>query len=120
MRFTDLVLALPALLVAIVLLGVFGGGYAVAVAVLVLFMAPYDIRIIRGATLEQRGLPYVDAARTTGLGQWQIMLRHIWPNSCPSSSRTRSSTSPTAWCRCRRSRSSGWAWRRERPTGGAC
>lgn len=83
MRCVDAVYALPSLLVAIVLLGVLGGGYYAAVAVLVVLTAPSDIRIIRGATLEQRNLPYVDAARTTGLGPGRIMLRHIWPNLLP-------------------------------------
>jgi peptide/nickel transport system permease protein len=83
MRTVDLVLSLPSLLVAIVLLGIVGGGYAGAVLVLILFMAPYDTRLIRGATLEQRSLPYVDAARTTGIGPVRIAVRHIWPNIVP-------------------------------------
>lgn len=83
MRVVDLMYALPGLLVAIVLLGVLGGGYWVAVAVLIALTTPYDTRLIRGATLEQRGLPYVDAARTVGRPPWRIMLRHIWPNILP-------------------------------------
>lgn len=83
MRGVDLMYALPALLVAIVLLGVLGGGYWVAVAVLVVLTAPGDTRIIRGAALEQRNLPYVDAARTLGLSSRRIMYRHIWPNLLP-------------------------------------
>jgi peptide/nickel transport system permease protein len=83
MRGVDLLYALPALLVAIVLLGVLGGGYWVAVAVLVVLTAPSDTRIIRGGTLEQRTLPYVDAARTLGLSSRQVMFRHIWPNLLP-------------------------------------
>jgi peptide/nickel transport system permease protein len=82
-RAVDLMYALPALLVAIVLVGVFGGGYYMAVALLVLIGAPSDIRIVRGATLEQRPLPYVDAARTLGLSSWRIMFRHILPNLIP-------------------------------------
>lgn len=83
MRTVDLLYSLPGLLVAIVALGVFGGGYWVAVGVLVLLTAPYDTRLIRGATLGQRGLPYVDAARTLGLSSRRIMFRHIWPNVVP-------------------------------------
>jgi len=83
MRVVDLMYALPGLLVAIVLLGVLGGGYWVAVAVLIALTVPYDTRLVRGATLEQRGLPYVDAAQTVGRSPWRIMLRHIWPNILP-------------------------------------
>lgn len=83
MRVVDLMYALPGLLMAIVVVGILGGGYWNAVLLLTIFYAPTDIRIIRGATLEQRGLPYVEAARTLGLPQWRIMVRHIWPNLLP-------------------------------------
>jgi peptide/nickel transport system permease protein len=83
MRWTDLIYALPALLVAIVVVGVIGGGYARAVALLVLLYSPVDTRIVRAATLEQRSRPYVEAARTMGLSAGRIMFRHIWPNVLP-------------------------------------
>jgi peptide/nickel transport system permease protein len=83
MRWTDLVYALPALLVAIVVVGVIGGGYARAVALLVILYSPVDTRIVRAATLEQRGRPYVEAARAMGLPARRIMARHIWPNVVP-------------------------------------
>jgi len=82
-RVVDLVWALPGLLVAIVIVGVLGGGYFVAVAFLTVLLCPEDVRLIRGATLAQRGLPYVEAARTLGLGDWRIMIRHILPNLVP-------------------------------------
>ena len=83
MRWVDLMWALPGLLVAIVVVGVLGGGYYLSVALLILLTAPYDTRIVRGATLEQRALPYVEAARTLGLSSRRIMLKHIWPNVLP-------------------------------------
>lgn len=83
MRWVDLMYALPGLLVAIVVLGTIGGGYWVAVAVLVVLTIPYDTRLIRGATLEQRSLPYVEAAQALGLGRRRIMFWHIWPNLLP-------------------------------------
>jgi peptide/nickel transport system permease protein len=83
MRTADLVYALPALLVAIVVVGVLGGGYFRAVALLVILYAPFDTRIVRGATLEQRSRPYVEAARALGLSRRRIMFGHIWPNVLP-------------------------------------
>lgn len=83
MRVADILYSLPGLLVAVVTLGILGGGYWVAVGVLVILTAPYDTRLIRGATLEQRGLPYVDAAKSLGLSGPRIMGRHIWPNVLP-------------------------------------
>jgi len=83
MRGADLVYSLPALLVAIVVVGVLGGGYYRAVGLLVFLYAPFDTRIVRGATLEQRSLPYVEAARMIGLSSRRIMFLHIWPNVLP-------------------------------------
>ena len=83
MRTVDLMYALPPLLVAIVIGGVVGGGYWVAVAILVVLFSPYDARLIRGAALEQRNLPYVEASRTLGLSSARIMARHVWPNLLP-------------------------------------
>ncbi len=83
MRIVDIGYALPPLLVAIVVAGVVSGGYWVAVAVLVVLSSPYDIRVIRAVTLEQRQLPYVEAARILGLTRRRIMVRHILPNVVP-------------------------------------
>jgi peptide/nickel transport system permease protein len=83
MRLVDLGYALPPLLVALVIAGVVGGGYWIGVAVLLVLFSPYDVRIIRSVALEQRGLPYVEAARTLGLSRAWIMTRHILPNVVP-------------------------------------
>jgi peptide/nickel transport system permease protein len=83
MRAVDLVYALPALLVAIVVVGVLGGGYYLAVGILLFLFMPFDTRLIRGATLEQRTKAYVEAAQTLGLSRRRIMFLHIWPNVLP-------------------------------------
>ncbi|MCP9485965.1 MAG: ABC transporter permease [Gaiellaceae bacterium MAG52_C11] len=83
MRWVDLMYALPGLLVAIVLVGVLGSSYVLAVVVLLVLTSPFDTRIVRGATLEQRPLAYVEAARTLGLPGRTIMFRHIFPNILP-------------------------------------
>jgi peptide/nickel transport system permease protein len=41
------------------------------------------VRIIRGAALEQRSLPYIEAARTLGVPRWRIMYLHVWRNVSP-------------------------------------
>jgi peptide/nickel transport system permease protein len=83
MRIADFLFALPALLVAIVVVGVLGGGYYRAVILLVLLFCPLDARLVRAATLEQRSRAYVEAARTLGLSRRRIIFRHIWPNVLP-------------------------------------
>ncbi|GAA5038414.1 ABC transporter permease [Microbacterium fluvii] len=79
-RWTDLLLALPVLLAAIVVSGLFGGGYWVTVALLVLLFSPSDIRIVRAGVLEQSARPYIEAARMLSLSRWRVMFRHILPN----------------------------------------
>jgi peptide/nickel transport system permease protein len=83
MRVVDLMFSLPALLIAIVVVGVIGGGYFLVVALLTVLMAPGDVRLIRGATLEQRPSAYVEAAETMGLSQRTIMRSQIWPVIAP-------------------------------------
>jgi peptide/nickel transport system permease protein len=83
MRWTDLMFSLPALLVAIVVTGVVGGGYLLAVLTLVVLFSPGDTRVVRAAVLEQRQRPYVEAARLSNLRDRTIALRYIWPNIAP-------------------------------------
>ncbi|MEV4250786.1 ABC transporter permease [Streptosporangium canum] len=83
MRVTDLMIALPGLLVLIVLVGIVGGGYGWSVAAMVVLYTPFDTRVIRSLVLAQRELAYVEAARTLGLSSRTIMFRHILPNLAP-------------------------------------
>jgi peptide/nickel transport system permease protein len=83
MRVVDLMWSVPGLLVAIVVVGVIGGGYWIAVGVLIILTAPWDVRLIRGATLEQRPRPYVEAVRALGLPPRTVMAKHIFPNVVP-------------------------------------
>jgi peptide/nickel transport system permease protein len=83
MRVVDLVASVPALLAAIVSVGILGGGYWIGIALLVVLGIPGDTRIVRAGTLAQRNLPYVEAATTLGLPRWRVMVRHIWPNIWP-------------------------------------
>ncbi|MGS4947125.1 ABC transporter permease [Meridianimarinicoccus sp. RP-17] len=83
MRGVDIILALPGPLIAIVVVGVTGGGYWTAVSVLiVLFVAP-DTRIVRSAVLVQRSQPYIEAARIQNIPRHRILFVHILPNVMP-------------------------------------
>jgi len=83
MRWVDFMFALPGPLVAIVVVGVVGGGYWTAVAALVALFVPADTRIVRSAVLAQRPLPYIEAARTLGISKARILFVHILPNVLP-------------------------------------
>lgn len=82
-RLADLIYSLPALLIAIVVVGVVGGGYWMTALVLLFLTVPYEIRLCRSAAIVQVRLPYIDAARTLGLSSSRIMFRHILPNIMP-------------------------------------
>jgi ABC-type dipeptide/oligopeptide/nickel transport system permease subunit len=82
-RLVDLGFALPALPLVVVIIGVLGSSYPVAVGVFVLFSIPNEIRLCRSATLSQVGLSYIDAARTLGLSNRRIVARHLLPNIMP-------------------------------------
>jgi peptide/nickel transport system permease protein len=80
MRWVDVMWSIPSLLLLIVLAGAIGASYWPAVGILVILTAPFDARVVRGATLEQVPRPYVEAAKTLGVPDRRIMLSHIWPN----------------------------------------
>jgi ABC-type dipeptide/oligopeptide/nickel transport system permease subunit len=82
-RTADLIWSLPALLVAVVVIGVVHGGYWLTVLVIAFLSLPHSIRLARSASLVQARLPYIDAARTLGLRRVEVMWRHVLPNIFP-------------------------------------
>lgn len=82
-RFADLIYALPSIIVAIVVVGVIDGGYWTVALVLTFLSIAYQIRIVRSAALAQVTLPYVEAARTSGLSNSRTILAHVLPNIVP-------------------------------------
>lgn len=76
---TDVLLAMPGLLTAILIVGVFGGGARNMILAIGVIYLPRFARIARGSTLEVRGLPYVDAARLSGTKPLPLVIRHILP-----------------------------------------
>jgi peptide/nickel transport system permease protein len=82
-RWADLLMALPAVLLAIVIAGIVGGGYWVTVAIMIVLFSPSDVRLIRAGVLEQKALPYVESARVLRLPAWRIMFGQILPNVAP-------------------------------------
>ena len=82
-RFLDVVYALPPLLVAIVTVGVLGGGFGLALVVLAVLHVPAGYRTMRAASLAQRSLPYVEAVHVLGRSRVYIMVKHVLPNIRP-------------------------------------
>jgi len=79
-RFTDLMLAFPALIFALLLLAAFGSSVPVVVVALAVTTAPGVMRIARAAALEVVDLPYVEAARARGERIHYVLGREILPN----------------------------------------
>lgn len=82
-RFSDLVLALPVILVAIVVVGIFGSGYWTLVVLLIVLFLPSDLKIVRSEVVVEAGKPYVEAARLLGVRGPGVLVRHILPNIAP-------------------------------------
>ncbi len=81
-RITDVFFGLPLLLAAIVLMQVLHDRTVwTVIAILALFGWPQVARIARGAVLEVRASDYILAAKALGLTRFQILLRHVLPNS---------------------------------------
>ncbi|SNQ46319.1 dipeptide transporter; membrane component of ABC superfamily [Frankia canadensis] len=81
MRVTDMVLALPPLLVALVVIAVLGSGTVnVLVAIGVAFVPPYA-RMVRAEVMLVRRSGYVEAAVGLGLRRRVLVVRHVLPNA---------------------------------------
>jgi len=81
MRFVDVLLAIPSLLLALAIVTALGfGTINVAIAVGV-GLTPGFARITRAEVLRVKTLPYVEAARSSGAGRGRILVRHVLPNS---------------------------------------
>jgi peptide/nickel transport system permease protein len=79
----DILFAFPGILLAVMAATVFGAGlWAAAIALAVAYM-PYVARVLRGAALKERSLPYVAALEVQGASGATICLRHIVPNVLP-------------------------------------
>jgi peptide/nickel transport system permease protein len=83
MRVVDLQLSFPAILVALVLLSVFGRGVDKVVIALVLVQWAYYARTVRGSALVEKRREYIEAARCLALPRSRIVFRHLLPNCLP-------------------------------------
>ena len=83
MRITDVFLAFPGIVLALVFIAILGQGRAEMQWIMLAYGflgIPYYARLIRGSVLQARQLPYIDAAKVAGAGNWRIMFKHVLPN----------------------------------------
>jgi ABC-type dipeptide/oligopeptide/nickel transport system permease subunit len=82
-RLIDAMLCFPPIILAILIVAVFGVGLWNAALAVGLSGIPRFARIIRAATLSLAARDFVEAARALGAGRIRIVLRHLLPNLTP-------------------------------------
>jgi len=80
-RTIEVLFAFPALLLALLLVSVFGPGMGVLILAVGLGTAPGYARIIRGQVLAVRNAPYIDAAVALGHTPLRVLRQHVVPNA---------------------------------------
>ncbi len=83
MRFTEFFQTIPSFALAIVLLAIFQPSLAFVIIAISIVSWPPVARLVRGEVLSLRTREFVEAASLSGLGNLQIILRHILPNALP-------------------------------------
>jgi peptide/nickel transport system permease protein len=82
-RVLDILIAFPALVLALVIAQGLGQSELHVIWALSAFGIPAVGRVVRGATLTMRGLPYMTAAKLSGTRNWRVIARHVLPNVLP-------------------------------------
>jgi peptide/nickel transport system permease protein len=80
MRFTDLFLAFPSLLLALAISASLGKTLEATAIAIVITWWPYYVRVTRGEVLSVKHQPYIVAARASGVREGRIVLRHVLRN----------------------------------------
>jgi peptide/nickel transport system permease protein len=81
MRPVDLLLALPALLLAVALIAIIGPGSLIALIAIAVIYLPILARVVRGSTLVVSSREFIDASKARGGSGRSIVTRHVLPNA---------------------------------------
>ena len=80
MRFADIQLALPFILLAITFIAIVGGGLANTIILLIVSQWVQYARLVRGSVLTLREREFILSARAIGVKDWRIIVQHLLPN----------------------------------------
>jgi ABC-type dipeptide/oligopeptide/nickel transport system permease subunit len=83
MRPLDIFFAFPRIILAIALAAALGAGMTSVMLALMIGLIPYITRVAYGAVRAAKNLSYVEAARSCGAREWQIVWHEILPNILP-------------------------------------
>ena len=81
MRFVDIMLSFPTVVLAIVIAAFWGGSLTTAIFAMAITWWPYYARLVRGVAVSVRERPYVRAAESIGTSKTKQIFRHILPGS---------------------------------------
>lgn len=81
MRFIDILMAFPYVLLAIAIIAALGPGLLNAMIAISIVGIPYYARIVRGTVLSLRELEYIEAQKALGSSNMRILFKHILPNA---------------------------------------
>ena len=81
MRATDMLMAFPTLLLALIIVTALGGTLMNEILAIGVALTPNFVRLARSLTLSIREQDYIMAARAIGTGQLRVMVRHVFPNA---------------------------------------
>ena len=81
MRFSDLVLCFPPIILALAIAAALGIGTTNTIIAILVVWWPKFTRLARSLVLQQRAREYVEAALAGGYGPGRILMRHIIPNA---------------------------------------
>ncbi len=81
MRFIDILMAFPYVLLAIAIIAALGPGLLNAMIAISIVGIPYYARIVRGTVLSLREQEYIEAQRALGSSNMRILFKHILPNA---------------------------------------
>jgi peptide/nickel transport system permease protein len=80
MRFADIQLALPFILLAITFIAVLGGSLINTIILLIVSQWVQYARLVRGSVLTLREREFILSARAIGVKDWRIIVQHLLPN----------------------------------------
>lgn len=80
MRLMDVLLAFPAILLALLVVTIIGPGTWTSVMAIAIVYTPIFTRVVRGPALSLKARDFVDAARTFGSSRFYILTRHLLLN----------------------------------------
>jgi peptide/nickel transport system permease protein len=80
MRFMDILLAIPNILLAISIAAALGAGLVNVMVAVGIGSIPFFARQVRSSVLSVREQEFVEAAKSVGANDYRIMLRHVLPN----------------------------------------